>query len=97
MNIQILSTAFSDIAVAQQFYEQQQKGLGIYFQDAIFADIDSLIVYAGVHPQLFGFYRTLSKVFPYAIYYKIEVEHVIVWHVLDCRSKPSRIKKALKN
>ena len=97
MNIQILSTAFSDIAVAQQFYEQQQKGLGIYFQDAIFADIDSLIVYAGVHPQLFGFYRTLSKVFPYAIYYKIELEYVVVWHVLDCRSKPSRIKKALKN
>ena len=97
MNIQILSTAFSDIAVAQQFYEQQKKGLGIYFQDAIFADIDSLIVFAGVHPQLFGFYRTLSKVFPYAIYYKIELEYVVVWHVLDCRSKPSRIKKALKN
>ncbi len=97
MNIQILSTAFSDIAAAQQFYEQQQKGLGVYFQDAIFADIDALIVYAGIHPQWFGFYRSLSKVFPYAIYYKIEVESVIVWHVLDCRSKPSRIKKVLKS
>ena len=50
MNIQILSTAFSDIVLAQQFYEQQQKGLGTYFQDAIFSDIDALIVYAGVHP-----------------------------------------------
>lgn len=97
MNIQILSTAFSDIAVAQQFYEQQQKGLGIYFQDAIFSDIDALIVYAGVHLQLFGFYRSLSKVFPYAIYYKIESDCVFVWHVLDCRSKPLRTKKVLKN
>lgn len=97
MNIQILSTAFSDIAVAQQFYEQQQKGLGIYFQDAIFSDIDALIVYAGVHLQLFGFYRSLSKVFPYAIYYKIENDCVVVWHVLDCRSKPSRVRKALKS
>ena len=97
MNIQILSTAYSDIALAQQFYEQQQKGLGTYFQDAIFSDIDALIVYAGVHPQLFGFYRSLSKVFPYAIYYKIEIECVVVWHVLDCRSKPSRSKKVLKS
>ncbi len=68
MNIQILSTAFSDIAVAQEFYERQQKGLGVYFQDAIFSDIDALIVYAGIHSQFFGFYRSLSKVFPYAIY-----------------------------
>lgn len=97
MNIQILSTAFSDIAVAQQFYGQQQKGLGIYFQDAIFSDIDALIVYACVHLQLFGFYRSLSKVFPYAIYYKIENDCVVVWHVLDCRSKPSRVRKALKS
>ena len=40
-----------------------KKDLGIYFQDAIFADIDALIVYAGIHLQLFGFYRLLSKVF----------------------------------
>ncbi|MDZ4140934.1 MAG: type II toxin-antitoxin system RelE/ParE family toxin [Methylotenera sp.] len=97
MNVQVLSTAFSDIAVAQLFYEQQQKGLGVYFQDAIFADIDSLMVYAGIHAQVFGFYRTLSKTFPYAIYYKMEAEGVVVWRVLDCRAKPSRTKKVLKN
>lgn len=63
MKIQLLSTAFADIAEAQMFYEQQQKGLGVYFQDAIFTDIDSLIVYAGVYSQIFGFYRALSKIF----------------------------------
>lgn len=97
MKIQLLSTAFADIAEAQLFYEKQQKDLGVYFQDAMFADIDSLIVYAGVHLQVFGFYRALSKVFPYAIYYKIEPESVVVWHVLDCRAKPARIKRMLKN
>lgn len=97
MKIRVLKTAFSDIALAQEFYEQQQKGLGIYFQDAIFADIDSLIVYAGIHTQVFGFYRTLSKTFPYAIYYEIDTESVIVWHVLDCRAKPSHTKRMLKN
>lgn len=97
MKIQLLSTAFTDIAEAQMFYEQQQKDLGIYFQDAIFSDIDSLTVYAGVHSQVFGFYRALSRVFPYAIYYKIEAERVIVWHILDCRANPTRIKRMPKN
>lgn len=97
MKIKVLRTAFSDIAWAQEFYEQQQKGLGIYFQDSIFADIDSLIVYADTHPQVFGFYRALSKTFPYAIYYKIDGENVIVWHVIDCRAKPLRTKEMLKN
>jgi hypothetical protein len=97
MKIKLFSTAFADIAEAQMFYEQQQKDLGVYFQDAIFADIDSLIVYAGVHSQLFGFYRALSKIFPYAIYYKVEAESVIVWHILDCRARPTHIKRMLKN
>ena len=38
MKIKVLRTAFTDIAWAQEFYEQQRNGLGIYFQDSIFAD-----------------------------------------------------------
>jgi hypothetical protein len=97
MKIQLLRTAFDDIAFAQEFYEQQQNGLGIYFQDAIFSDIDALVLYAGVHVRVFGFYRALSRTFPYAIYYKIDDEIVVVWHVLDCRAKPSNLKRKLKD
>ena len=55
---------------AQNFYEKQNAGLGEYFQNSIFADIDSLIIYAGIHRVQQGHYRLLSKKFPYAIYYK---------------------------
>ena len=49
MKIEVLSVAIQDIDAGQQFYEQQQEGLGIYFQDALFSDIDALFLYAGIH------------------------------------------------
>jgi plasmid stabilization system protein ParE len=96
MKIRILSLAIQDIESGQSFYEQQQEGLGVYFLDSLFSDIDALLLYAGVHQQFFGYYRSLSKRFPYAIYYRLNGEFIEVWRVLDCRQKPSRIAKALK-
>ena len=83
MKIEILSVAIQDIDAGQKFYEKQQEGLGTYFQDALFSDIDALLLYAGVHQQFFGYYRALSKRFPYAIYYRLNAETIQVWRVLD--------------
>ena len=96
MKIEILSIAMVDIQSGQHFYEQQQEGLGAYFLDALFSDIDALLLYAGVHQQFFGYYRALSKRFPYAIYYRVSEQTIQVWRVLDCRQKPSRIVDALR-
>ena len=97
MKIEILNIAMQDIDAGKQFYEQQQQGLGAYFLDALFADIDALLLYAGVHQKFFGYYRALSKRFPYAIYYRLNDETIQVWRVLDYRQNPARITKALKN
>lgn len=96
MKIRILSLAIQDIESGQQFYEQQQEGLGVYFLDSLFSDIDALLLYAGVHQQFFGYYRALSKRFPYAIYYQLNGEIIDVWRVLDCRQNPARIAKSLQ-
>jgi len=61
MKIEILSIALVDIQSGQHFYEQQQEGLGAYFLDSLFSDIDALLLYAGIHQQFFGYYRALSK------------------------------------
>jgi len=95
MKIEILSIAMSDIQSGQRFYERQQEGLGAYFLDSLFSDIDSLLLYVGIHQQFFGYYRALSKRFPYAIYYLINAQTIQVWRILDCRQKPSRTAKAL--
>ncbi len=40
MNIQILDEAQADLREGAQFYERQNIGLGTYFLDTIFSDID---------------------------------------------------------
>ena len=96
MKIKILSSAIEDLYEGRLFYEKQGEGLGEYFFDSLFSDIDSLLLYAGIHITFFGYYRLLSKKFPYAIYYKLEEESVVVvYRVLDLRRDPKKIKKAL--
>lgn len=97
MKMRILSSAFNDLAQGRDFYEQQGEGLGSYFLDSLFSDIDSLVLYAGIHRKVFGFHRLLSKRFPYAIYYQVEAgNELIVYCVLDCRQNPGKIRRALK-
>ena len=96
MKIKILSSAIEDLYEGRLFYERQGEGLGEYFFDSLFSDIDSLLLYAGIHITVFGYYRLLSKKFPYAIYYKLEEESVVVvYRVLNLRRNPKKIKKAL--
>ena len=70
--------------------------MGAYFLDSLFSDIDALLLYAGIHPKVFGYHRTLSRRFPYAIYYRVEGEDIQVWRVLDCRQNPASITEQLK-
>ena len=98
MKIRLLSLAMDDLNQGRQFYEKQQQGLGAYFLDSLFSDIESLLLYAGVHQVFFGFHRTLSKRFPFAIYYRVLNDEIQVWRVLDCRQKPANLRqKLLKN
>ena len=95
MKIKLLTSAYDDLKKGREFYDKQSKGLGDYFFDSIFSDIDSLILYAGVHPVIFGYYRLLSHRFPYAVYYKINNDEIVVWRVLDCRQDPVKTKEQL--
>jgi plasmid stabilization system protein ParE len=97
MKIRILLSAFNDLAQGRDFYEQQGEGLGGYFLDSLFSEIDSLVLYAGIHRKVFGFHRLLSKRFPHAIYYQMENENeVVVYRVLDCRQNPQKIQTKLR-
>lgn len=96
MRIKILSSAVEDLYAGRLFYEKQGEGLGEYFFDSLFSDIDSLVLYAGIHAKVFGYHRLLSKRFPYAVYYTLDADLAIVWRVLDLRRHPDRIRHALK-
>ena len=97
MNLRILASAFHDLADGRDFYERQGAGVGEYFLDSLFSDIDSLALYAGIHRKVFGFHRLLSKRFPYAVYYQFDGRNTIVYRVLDLRQDPRKIRAALKS
>ena len=96
MIIIILPSAKEDLAEGFAFYEKQEPGLGSYFLESLFSDIDSLRIYTGVHRKIFGYHRLLSKRFPFAVYYSVEAETINIRAVLDCRRDPAWIRARLK-
>ncbi|MEE8057402.1 MAG: type II toxin-antitoxin system RelE/ParE family toxin [Pseudomonadales bacterium] len=95
-DIVVLEDAANDMVGGREFYESQAAGLGEYFWDSILSDIESLILYAGVHQRFFGLLRLLSRRFPYAIYYEVSESVAYVIAILPVRNKPSGIKQKLE-
>jgi hypothetical protein len=95
--IQLAAEAVQDLADGMAFYETQQEGLGDYFLNCLAADIESLGMTAAIHRKVYrDYFRLLSRVFPYAVYYTGNKEAVTVWAVLDCRRNPAWIADHLK-
>ena len=96
MNLVILDLAEEDLLSSFEFYERKSPGVGWYFLDTISGEIESLHLYAGVHRKSLGFFRMLSRRFPYAIYYRIRGDEIQVWRILDCRRNPNWIRVQLR-
>ena len=97
MTIHLQPSALADLRDGFRFYEAKESGLGSYFLDTLFSDIDSLQLYAGIHSVHFErFQRLLSKRFPYAVYYQINGGEIAVRAVLDLRRDPKWISRKLK-
>jgi len=72
-------------------------GVGRYFLDTLYSEIESLALNAGVHPQIFeSYHRLLSRKFPWAVYYKIQDDRVLIYAVLDNRADPARTQQRLR-
>jgi plasmid stabilization system protein ParE len=95
VRIEILAQAERDLIAGFRFYEAQQTGLGDYFLDSLYAEIDSLLFFAGRHRIINGYHRLLTRPFPYAVYYRVRGNTVRVWAVVDCRRNPGWVKRKL--
>jgi toxin ParE1/3/4 len=80
----------SDVEAAYEWYESEESGLGIEFLDelrgAYHRIADGPLKYQELRPNL---RRALTKRFPYAIYFSIEGEAVVVLAVLHARRDPA--------
>ena len=97
MRIEIAPEAGLDLDEAFYFYEKQAPGLGRYFLNCLFADIDKLKRFAGIHAREQDIHRSLPDKFPFAIYYDIRNDLVTVLAVVDRRRDPDWIKQRLSH
>jgi len=96
MRVFLSASAEQDLLDGFAFYELQEKSLGWYFLDSLYADIDSLALYGGIHAKPFNkLYRTTGRRFPFSIYYTVTEDVVTVIGVLDSRQNPAGIRAKL--
>lgn len=96
MKIRILPNAETDLELGADFYESQRAGLGEYFVTSLISDVESLKLHGGIHEQYRGFHRSISKRFPFAIYYRLRNNTVEIYAILDCRQNPKTIDTRLQ-
>ncbi len=96
MIVVITEDAAQDLTAGKHFYETRESGLGEYFVECILSDLTSLVIYAGIHLSHHGFFRMLSKRFPFAIYYEVEGDAAVVYAILDMRRNPLWIRRKLR-
>jgi hypothetical protein len=97
VTVVILEGAAEDLEFGRGFYESREAGIGDYFVESLLADLDSLILYAGIHPIRLGFHRMPAQRFPFGIYYQVEGEVAYVYAILDMRRDPLWNRRELEN
>ena len=74
MKIKILESAKQDLSEGFGFYESQKRGLGSYFVESLFSDIESLRLFAGEHIVIWAYHRRFQRGFP--------SPSIIVWRTM---------------
>ncbi len=83
--------AWGDVVAAKGWYEEQRKGLGELFLDDAFDAIRKAVASPFQYPVVFRHTRrTLLNRFPYAIYYRVKGETVVIVAVVHTRRHPGR-------
>ncbi len=86
MRVELRDEARADLVDGAWFYGRQAPGLDDHFLECLREDLRTLETTVGIHEKYRGFYRKLSKRFPFSIYYLVTDETIDVVAILDCRS-----------
>jgi hypothetical protein len=91
----VMADAIDDILHARDFYDSIEPGVGAYCVRCRWQDIKRLEITHGMHEVRFGFFRALSEVFPFGIYYRNVGQRTEVFAVLDMRRSPDWLRRQL--
>ena len=95
MTVTIQTKAKAQLRDGYWWYEKQDPGAGDYFLRSMYGEIESLPGYPGIHRKIRGYHRLLTATFPFAIYYSIQNDAILVKAILDTRRSPAWIRKQL--
>lgn len=81
--------ALTEYERSVEYYESVQAGLGSRFIGCVEAALDSVLESPSTCPVLEGdVRRRLTRVFPYAVLYSVETDHVLVIAIMHCHQNP---------
>ena len=92
MRVRILDSAERDLEKGYRFYERQSHGLGAYFLDSLYSDIDSLTYFGGIHRAdtgtvLLSYVLSIGQNSPKSISLMPEIRNRSLWYAAT-RSVP---------
>ncbi len=88
MNVDLRPEASDDLFSAAAYFNDKSEGWGDHFLDSLETDLAELKREAGIHAIQYGLPCRFAKVFPFAIYYRIESSVAMVYAFLSCRTDP---------
>jgi plasmid stabilization system protein ParE len=78
-----------DLEEAEDWYDEQQPGLGTEFRSAISDLFERVTDHPNIYPRVHGeVHRAVLRRFPYLVYFLIEESHVVILAVLHGRRDP---------
>ncbi len=85
-----------DLVVGYLWYEDKSLGLGDEFLRTFYARANELAHNALLYQKVYGeFRRSLLRRFPYAIYFRLEKDAVVVFGLFHCAINPNTIQVQL--
>jgi len=96
-HLRFLQEVEEDAIAGYRWYEEKAKGLGEEFLRVFYAGAEQVLENPLAYARVFDdFRRYLLRRFPYALYYQIEGNQVIIFGLFHCARNPRTIKSNLQ-
>ncbi|MFQ5825705.1 MAG: type II toxin-antitoxin system RelE/ParE family toxin [bacterium] len=96
--LRFLPEVEDDAITAYIWYEEKSRGLGEDFLRMFYAFATEIQRNPLLYPEVYDkFRRRLLRRFPYAIYYRVKKNEVIIWGVFHCARNPRTIRNKLRD
>ncbi len=96
--LRFLPEVEDDIIGGYVWYEVKSSGLGEDFLRMFYASVSEILWNPLHYPKVYNeFRRRLLRRFPYAIYFMIEDEQIIVFGLFHCARNPRTIRTKLRD